>query len=46
MFLLYMLVVFFILLAMFVTIINESFAAVCDDTSKQSNDSAWPSLRG
>jgi len=33
-----MLVFFFILLAMFVTIINEAFAAVCDDASKQSND--------
>ena len=33
-----MLVVFFILLSMFVTIINEAFAAVCDDTSKQSNE--------
>jgi len=38
MFLLYMLVVFIILLAMFVTIVNEAFAAVCDDTSKQSNE--------
>ena len=38
MFLLYMLVVFFILLTMFVTIVNEAFAAVCDDASKQSND--------
>jgi len=38
MFLLYMLVVFFILLTMFVTIVNEAFAAVCDDVSKQSND--------
>jgi len=26
------------LLTMFVTIINEAFAAVCDDTSKQSNE--------
>lgn len=38
MFLLYMVVVFFILLAMFVTIITEAFAAVCDDASKQSNE--------
>jgi len=38
MFLLYMLVFFFVLLAMFVTIINEAFAAVCDDISKQSNE--------
>ena len=38
MFLLYMVVIFFIVLSMFVTIINEAFAAVCDDTSKQSNE--------
>jgi len=38
MFLLYMFVFFFILLAMFVTIVSEAFAAVCDDISKQSND--------
>jgi len=33
-----MVVVFFMLLTMFVTIINEAFAAVCDDVSKQSNE--------
>jgi hypothetical protein len=38
MFFLYMFVVFFCLLTMFVAIINEAFAAVCDDMSKQSND--------
>ena len=38
MFFLYMFIVFFCLLTMFVTIINEAFAAVCDDMSKQSND--------
>jgi len=38
MFLLYMVVVFFVLLAMFVTIISESFTAVCNDVSKQSNE--------
>jgi len=38
MFLLYMLVVFFVLLSMFITIVTEAFAAVCDDASKQSND--------
>lgn len=38
MFFLYMFVVFFCLLTMFVTIINEAFAAVCDDISKQSNE--------
>jgi len=38
MFILYMAVFFFILLGMFVTIINEAFAAVSDDNKKQSND--------
>lgn len=38
MFLLYMVVVFFMVLSMFVTIISEAFAAVCDDASKQSNE--------
>jgi len=33
-----MVVVFFMLLSMFITIINEAFAAVCDDVSKQSNE--------
>lgn len=38
MFFIYMIVVFFILLTMFVTIINEAFAAVRDDIRKQSNE--------
>ena len=38
MFFIYMVVVFFILLTMFVTIINEAFAAVRDDIHKQSNE--------
>jgi len=38
MFFLYMIVVFFILLTMFVTIIIEAFSAVRDDISKQSNE--------
>jgi len=38
MFFLYLFIVFFCLLTMFVTIINEAFAAVSDDIAKQSND--------
>jgi polycystin 1L2 len=38
MFFVYMTVCFFILLTMFVTIINEAFAAVQNDLSKQSNE--------
>jgi len=38
MFFLYMFIVFFCMLTMFLTIINEAFAAVSDDIAKQSND--------